>query len=337
MYLPNDTINNILLNLKTYDTINFCQTNKRIRSLCNLFNINILSNTLKPKKIACNKFSTYFIKNKNLYKVELITNNINIINLPNYEIPIYIISYRYNSFLILTNTNTIYYMKTRENFNTIYYMKTCENFKKMIIPNGKIKFIEKGGFNETCYNVITTNGIYRCDNKKNKITQININNEKPLFMTIYDYTYGVVTLNGLLTYSIQVMNNVKYSKVKYDNIDDINDILTICYIQGREFYLTTTGLYTGNFTNKKKLELPINSKIKCIKSTKLEIYILTDCGKIYQYKNTRFEIIKFDYPIQSILEDNKIIILVDNQNNYFRIDTDYYNDTCIIQKININF
>lgn len=322
MYLPDDIINNILLNLKTYDTINFCQTNKRIRSLCNLFNINILSNTLKPKTIACNKLSTYFIKNKNLYKVELSTNNINIINLPNNEIPIYIISYRYKSFLILTNTNTLYYMNSRENLS----------FKKMIIPNGKIKFIEKGGFDETCYNVITTNGIYRCDNKKNKITQININNEKPLFMTIYDYTYGVVTLNGLLTYSIQAISNVKYN-----NIDDINDILTICYINCQGFYLTTTGLYTENFSNKKKLELPTNSKIKCIKSTRLEIYILTDCGKIYQYKNTQFKIIKFDYPIQSILEDNNIIILIDNQNNYFRMDIDYYNDTPIIQKININF
>jgi hypothetical protein len=325
MYLPDDIINNILLNLKTYDTINFCQTNKRIRSLCNLFNINILSNTLKPKTIACNKFSTYFIKNKNLYKVELTTNNINIINLPNNEIPIYIISYRYQSFLILTDTNTLYFMKPHENLS----------FEKMIIPNGKITFIKKGGYGETCYNVITTNGIYRCDYKNNKITQININNEKPLFMTISDYTYGVVTLNGLLTYGIQSI-----SDVKYNNIDDINDILNICYIHGREFYLTTTGLYTESFIpKKKKLKLPTNFKIKCIKCSMFEIYILTDCGKIYQYKNKQFEVIKFDNPIQSILEDNNIIIVIDNQNNYFRIDTKYNVNTAIltIQKININF
>ena len=312
--LPDDVIRFILLELKTYDQMALSVTNKRLNKLCNTFYIQILSKTLQYKTIACHKNATYIIKNNQLYKI--LDNTYQLIHLPENDKPVYITSFKCYSLLILTKLNKLYLMNDQN------------EFKELKTPRGQIKLITQGRAGEREFYVITNDGLYQCHPLTEKIKKININEEKLLSMVIGDYDYIVMTTKGVW----QCQHHIE--KLKYINIDDINDVLSISLNHGYSFYLTTTGLYKNGWVCEQfKLNL---HQVKAMASSSFETLFLTCHGLVYRYKDFLLSQVSFDHPIINMIEDNDIIIFIDNQQNYFRLDTTYKGNTSLYQLTSIH-
>lgn len=141
----------------------------------------------------------------------------------------------------------------------------------------------------------------------------------------------VVTINGIYKSDYYLKNIV------FDNIDDENDILDAVVLYHGMVILTTTGLYTYGFNNtKRKIMLPFFNKIKRLGCTLFETFLLLDNGDLYVYKNDVFTKIIHD-PITNIIMSNDIMIIIGDQNDYYKLVTTYEgnNSTYNIQKINI--
>lgn len=314
MSLPDDVIYLILNELKTYDQMALSVTNKRLNQLCNTFYIQILSKTLQYKTIACHKNATWIIKNNQLYKI--LDNTYQLIHLPDNDTPVYITSFKCYSLLILTKLNKLYLMNDQN------------EFKELKTPRGQIKFITQGRAGEREFYVITNEGLYQCHPTRENIKKININEEKPLSMVVGDYDYIVMTTKGVW----QCQHHIE--KLKYINIDDINDLLSISYNHAQSFYLTTTGLYTKGWHYK---QFKLNLVVKAMVSSSYETLFLTVDGFVYKFKHDLLlNQVSFDHPIITMIEDNHIIIFVDNQQNYFRLDTSYKGNTSLYQLTSIN-
>lgn len=157
-FFPDETFKEILSQLKTYDQIQLCQTNKRIKSLCNTFNIDILNNNLNYKLFAGNDNSVFYIKNNTLYHI-LRNKKIEAFELPNNDIPVSIIMNGYDLFII-TDSNKLYRC-----FINPYITTPDVRLHKFILITipGKILSVEGSRAGKRLCYIITTMGLYEYD------------------------------------------------------------------------------------------------------------------------------------------------------------------------------
>jgi hypothetical protein len=178
--------------------------------------------------------------------------------------------------------------------------------------------------------IITSLGLYVYSfNDKN---YIKINIDDPLFVRVGSYTIVVVTPKGC--FSSMYIDNIQFT-----DIDNTNDILDADAEYLNIYVLTTTGLYKNN----EKINVPFTNKIKCVRCSLFETFLLTDNGLLYVIKNGVFSklnnILGLTDPIKEIIMDNHIIIATDIKNNYYRIVVNYKGNTALfdIKKLNITF
>lgn len=304
----NDITREILSYLTTYEQLSLCQTNKNINLLCNTFNIKVLANNLKYNTFACNTLATFYIKNNKLYKILLLYGSITEIELPNNDIPISITSCGYNGLLIITNLNKLYFYSI--------------DLEQINVP-GQILYVTE----KICdFYIITSLGLYEYSFNDKTYTKIDIDN--PLFVRVASYKAVVITPKGCFS---------GIDNIQFTNIDGINDILDADVGYLDIYILTTTGLYK----NTEKINLPFENKIKCIRCSLFETFLLTDNGLLYVIKNGAISklnnILRLPEPIKEIMMDKHIIIATDIKNNYYRITTKYNVNTAVFdaKKLNI--
>lgn len=299
IFTIDDIICEILSYLNTSEQIYVCQVNKQVRSLCNLFNIGIVINSGRPKKFAYVDKFIFYIKNNKLHQIS--DGTYTLITLPNDEIPMYITAKAYQSMFILTQTKKLY----------IYYTHLFQ-FVQLNVPTDITSVI-----NGSCYSynyfVTTPVGLYEYSNDNQYIYFYPI--KEPFTVKVSDHSIYIVTSNTC----ISLQKKLKYPKHIQFNTIVREDILSCGALYDRPVLLTTTGLYIG----RKKIDAPFTDKIKVIQCNSFVVFILTDTGNLYDLNNNIFTKIPTSEPIINMVMDHNVMILHDNQNNYYRLDTSY--------------
>lgn len=240
--LPNDMMNEILNQLKTYDQLLLCDISKNIK--CHK-NVKILVDNIKYKKIAIDK-NTFIIKNKKLYTNILITDGKIIRKLAFYEIetpvvdgirsiPLAVACHGYD--LVLLTSEGLYVKRIiREMYQPLY----LSDYIKINV-NEQITSFYLNAIDEIY--IATPNYIIIYGILQNTRRIINIVN--CLGFLEYNDSWYLWTPNGL--YGYNHFNGI-ITKINIDGINDILDVTSDGY--NRMYVLTSTGLYKNIPTGK---------------------------------------------------------------------------------------
>ncbi len=316
--LPNDAMNEIISQLKTYDQSLVCHINKQIK--CNN-NVKILLNNINYKPIAIG-LSKFIIHNNKLYTNTIINNNYiselkNFVTLETPGIPLKIVSHNYD-LLVLTSTG-LYVRKFIKTSNIRYFT----DYIKLDVDDFISFYINDVDVYVSTPNYITIFSVY-----DEILTQKNINIKYCLGFLNYNDEIYYWTKDGLY-YIDKVWGKT------FINIDDDNDILDISYITYNEVrVLTTTGLYK-NISDCSIWSVKLsNCTFKLINTSNIKhisgVYILTTKGELL--KNNKLIMDNILY-MQSYRNNIHEYILVETKNNEYFYITDSKNYT--FQEINL--
>lgn len=335
--LPNDVLIEIYKNMKTYDKIQFCITNKLFNTLCNNDNhIKTLSHTLGYKKVACGHNNTFIIKDDKLYGVGSnahgqFGNNKQgkgygtgtpfHMMIPNNYIPL---SVACGSDHTIVLTNDGLYGCGRNNNGQLTGTERHYLTLTKIKHQGIILSIACSS--HSTY-IVTTEGLFYTNTNTKTFEKILIPN--PLYVTcINNIIISVITTSGLY-----VIKSADYNNFYFLNIDNINDILDVTCNNNTIIVLTTTGLYTSDGKNIKKLSFDMSIKqLSCNNETQ---YVLTMDGDVYLFGVNMEKIIK-NIPqkvkaektqlssIINIVSSSQHTVAVDKYGNYYGQGSNYH-------------
>jgi hypothetical protein len=240
--LPNDMMNEILNQLKTYDQLLLCNINKYIK--CDK-NVKILVDNIKYKKVTIDK-NTFIIKNEKLYTNILITDGKIIRKLAFYEIETPVVDGIRSIPLAVACHGYDLVLLTSEG---LYVKRIIKEMHQQLYLSDYIKINVKEQITSFYLNAIQE--IYIATPKFIIIYGILYNTKRIIniedCLGFLKYNYGVYywTPNGL--YGYNEFNGI-ITKINIDGINDILDVTSDGY--NRMHALTSTGLYKNIPTGK---------------------------------------------------------------------------------------